>query len=57
MISGVVAFFGRPSLGSPSRLVGSRLNPADHFLIVENGGEESSNKFHLALNLLLQRIL
>ena len=64
MISGVVALFGHPSRGSSSRLVRPRLNWAAHFLIVENEGEESphkllrtSNEFHLALNLLLQRIL
>jgi hypothetical protein len=42
MISGVAAlFFGRPSCGSSSRLVGPHLNSAAHFLIVENEGEES----------------
>jgi hypothetical protein len=41
MISGVVAFFGRPSRGSSSRLVRPRLNSAARFLIVENEGEES----------------
>jgi hypothetical protein len=41
MISGVVALFGRPSCGSPSRLVWPRLNSAAHFLIVGNEGEES----------------
>jgi hypothetical protein len=41
MISGVVALFGRPSRGSSSRLVRTRLNPAADLLIVENQGEES----------------
>jgi hypothetical protein len=41
MISGVVALFGRPSRGSPSRLVRPHLNKAAHFLIVENEEEES----------------
>jgi hypothetical protein len=38
----------------------SHIYLADHFLIVENKEEDStqtSNEFHLALNLLLQRIL
>jgi hypothetical protein len=41
MISGVVALFGRPSLGSSSRLVRPRLNSAAHIVIVENEGEDS----------------
>jgi hypothetical protein len=41
MISGVVTLFGRPSRGSSSRLVWSRLNSAANILIVENEGEES----------------
>jgi len=41
MISGVVALFGCPSCGSSSRLEQPHLNPAAHFLIVENEGEES----------------
>jgi len=40
MISGVVALFGRPSRGSPSRPVRPRLNSAAHFVIVENEAEE-----------------
>jgi hypothetical protein len=45
MISGVVALFGRPSLGSSSRMVRLRLNSEVHFLTVENEGEESPLTF------------
>jgi hypothetical protein len=41
MISGVVALLERPSRGSSSKLVRTRLNSAAHYLIVENEGEES----------------
>jgi len=45
MISGVVAFFGRPSRGSSSRLIWPRLNLAAYFLIVENEAEQSTYTF------------